>query len=82
MLIGDKFKVESDGLNVTVSRREVAKGDGNTRWRAIAYFGTVQNALEYLVDLEINETGLADLKTVVGKVEELKVLIKGLGVAV
>ena len=79
MLIDDRYKIESDSLNVTLYRKREAKEGNEPRWQAIAYFSTVKNALDYLVDLEVNETGLADLKTVVEKVEELKTLIKGLG---
>lgn len=78
MLVGDNYKVESDTLNVTLYHKEVSKKDNCTRWRPIAYFATVKNALSHLVGLEVNNTGLKDLRTVVKKIENLETLISGL----
>jgi len=78
MLIGNRYKIESDSLNVTLY--EVAKSKtAVTRWRAIAFFSSFKNALEYLVDLGVMETGLKDLRTVVKKQDELYSLVKQLG---
>lgn len=77
MLIGDKYKIESDSLNVTLYERAKSK-TAVTGWRSIAFFSSPQNALEHLVDLEVAETGLKDLKTVVEKQNELYTLVKQL----
>lgn len=77
MLVGDKYKVESDSLNVTLYKKESIK-KGGIRWRATAYFSNPKNALEHLVNLEVMDTGLKDLKTVVKKQEELYDLINSL----
>ena len=71
MLIGDRYKIESDSLNITLYRKGTSKVNGNNYWRPISYFSTVGNALEGLVDLEVAETGLKDLRTVVEKQKEL-----------
>jgi len=78
MLIGKKYKIESDTYNVTLYEKGVSKVRGNTYWRPIAYFATVKNALEYLINLEVNQTGLKDLKTVSKKIDELIGLVRGL----
>lgn len=78
MLIGDKYKIESDSLNATVYRRAKSKKAGGDSWRAEAYFATVKNALTYLVDTEVRETGLRDLKQVTEKQDALYALIKSL----
>jgi len=78
MLIGGKYKVESDSLNVTLSKKEIAKKTGFIRWRPIAYFSHLSDALDYLVDLEVKETGLKDLRVIVEKQKELYQLIEGL----
>ena len=78
MLIGDKYKIESDSLNITLYRKGVSKANGNTYWRPIAYFATVENALIGLADLAIAETGLKDFRTVVAKQTEIFQLIRGL----
>ena len=48
---------------------------GKERWRAVAYFSTVQNALKEMVNIGVKETQLKDLKTVVEKLDELYKLI-------
>lgn len=79
MLIGDRYKIESDSLNITLYRKGTSKVNGNNYWRPVAYFSTVGNALEHLVDLEVAETGLKDLRAVLEKQKELDQLIRGLG---
>ena len=78
MLIGDKYKIESDSLNVTLYQKGTSKANGKVYWRPIDYFSCVENALKHLVDLEVAETGLKDFRTVVEKQKELYHLIKGL----
>ena len=78
MLIGDKYKVESDSLNVTLYKAVNVKKTGGIRWQPIAYFSSFQNALEGLIDMEVMATGLSDLKTVVKKQNELFALVKQL----
>lgn len=75
MLIGDRYKIESDSLNVTLYKKVNVKKTGGIRWQPIAYFSNPQNALQYLVDHEVKETGMADLETVVKKMEELHRLV-------
>ncbi len=78
MLIGKKYKIESDALNVTLFRQTVVKKGskaGKVNWTPIGYYSRIQHALKGLVDLEVKETELKDLKTVVAKQEELYKLI-------
>ena len=72
MLIGDKYKIEADSLNVTLYQV------GKNYWRPIAYFSTVENALIHMADLELASTGLKDFRTVVEKQNEIYHLIRGL----
>ena len=79
--INRNYKIESDSLNVILSRREVSKkSPGNDRWRTVGYFSTCEGALKALVDMEMRGTGLQDFETVVNKIRELKELTTGLGV--
>jgi len=76
--IGDKYKIESDELNVALYEKYISKegkNKGKPQWKPVSYHGNVESALKSLVDKEINGTGLRDIKTVVTKVEELKKLI-------
>lgn len=77
MLIGENYKIETDNMNVTLLKKGKTK-DGNEYYRPIAYLYDLNNALKYLVDLEVYETGLKDLKTVIKKQEELYQLINSL----
>ena len=79
MLIGDRYKIEGDALNITLYQKGISKTNGNTYWRPIAYFSTVENALVHLVDLEVAEIGLKDFRIVVEKQKELYQLVRGLG---
>ena len=78
MLIGKGYKVETDAMNVTIMKRGVSKKTGKETWANVAYFSTFENALEYLVDLKVRETGLRDLQSVVEKQKELYSLIRRL----
>lgn len=75
MLIGKKYKIESDELNVTVYRRSVAikgKNAGGETWTAEGYFHNLHNALNYLVEREVRETELKDLALILENVERVK----------
>ena len=78
MLIGDRYKIESDSLNVTLYQKGISKPNNNVYWRPIAYFSSVVNAFDHLVDQEVANTGLKDFKAVVEKQRELHQLIRGL----
>ena len=73
MLIGDKYKIEADSLNITLYQA------GKNYWRPIAYFSTVENALIHMADLELASTELKDFRSVVAKQNEIYQLIQGLG---
>ena len=79
MLIGDKYKVEVDkeGLNIVFYEKHIARS-GREVWRAKGFFNTAKGALDFLIDQEVNRTGLKDLETVIRKVDELHNLIAAL----
>ena len=78
MLIGKKYKVESDSLNVTLYKKETSRKTGAVAWRATNFFSTPQDALRFLVDLKVKETEMKDLAAVVNKQNELYELIRSL----
>ena len=78
MLIGSKYKVESDAMEVTLSEKLVNKKTNEVYWKPIAYFSTVQNALKFMVDQEVNKTELQDFRAVVEKQVELYQLISSI----
>ena len=78
MLIGNKYKVEFDSLNIMLYEKAKSKTVATT-WRSIAFFSNIKSALNHLVDLEVMGTGLSDLKSVTKKQDELFDLVKHLG---
>ncbi len=78
MLINEKYKIESDTLNVTLFKREKKRDGSGYNWRGIAFFSTPKNALKFLVNEKITGTGMPDFETVCKKIDELNKLINDL----
>ncbi len=82
VLIGKKYKLESDSLNVILSKKvtRTRKADKTKYedWEHVGYYSTVSAALHGMVDFEIRETSLKEFKIVVQKQEELHNLISSL----
>ena len=79
MKINNNYKIESDELNVIVKEKFIpqkGKKAGIPQWRPVSFHATVEQALNSIVDKEINGTGLEDFKTVVNKVKELRALLR------
>ena len=75
MLIGSNWKVESDDLNVVLSRKHIiqtGKKKGEEAWSVEGYYSTVSNALEALVEARVRGTELTDFKKVVAEIEAIK----------
>ncbi len=77
MNIGD-YKLDSDTYNITLSEKRTNKKANTVYYKQIAYFATPQNALKYLVDLELRLDGFRDLETITKKQQELYTLIGSL----
>lgn len=71
MLLGNKLKIESDEVCVTIYEKYISKKTGDEMWKPVSYHPNVRMALKYLVDREVNGTGLKDLEEVTNKIEEL-----------
>ena len=79
MLLGKKWKIESDNLNVMLLKRVLRKPKDKPShydWVVEGYYSDVSNALKGLADMGINETKLKDLETVVKKQGEIYRLIE------
>ena len=77
MDLGDKYKIESDSMNITVYEKNISKSD-NVYWRPIAFFSKSEQALTFIADLEVRKTGFKDLKSVAEKQDEIYRLISSL----
>jgi len=71
MLINDKWKIESDELNVTLYQKFTRKGNTGEYWKPHRYYSSISEALKGIVDIEINRTGLKDLEAVNKKINEV-----------
>ena len=78
MEIGKHYKVESDRNNVTLFKKGKNKKTGADTWHTEGYYPTVKAALHGMVEIEIKETELKDLQTVLTKITELHNLIETL----
>lgn len=74
MKLGKKYKVDSDSMNITLSKRVVSKKE-KERWVVLGYFGNFHNLLKHLADNEIMGTGLEDLKLIAKRQKEVYDLI-------
>jgi hypothetical protein len=77
--IGKKYRIGLDGMNVTVFQRcNPRKAGAGGSWRPIGYYSSFKNALEDLVDHDVKQPDLKDLKAVVKRQNELHRLIESL----
>lgn len=70
MKLNEKYKIESDLLNVVISQKVVTKdkeGEDKITWKNIAFCPNVNNALKWLCKREILGTGLKDLERLMKK---------------
>ncbi len=76
MQIGKDYQINSDSLNVIVSKRRTrvrkATGEKYKDWENVGYFSTLTHALDFLVEQKVRDSGLKDLETVVGAIKDLE----------
>lgn len=52
--ISDKYRItSSDALNITVEQLAKPKGDKEPGWRAVGYFGKLEQALTFVLNRDI-----------------------------
>jgi len=69
----NKYKLSADPMNIIVQEKHIITGKrgrqttriGEESWKNIAYFATPQNALDFIIEKEIRESWVDDLKEVV-----------------
>jgi predicted phage tail protein len=71
IVIGKNWKLGADSMNIIVYQREVNKKTKEERWRVHGYFATIANAVMALVNQEVRDTQLANVKTVCDKIDQL-----------
>ena len=85
----DKYKLIADSNNIILQERNVITGTGKgirptkrqigeEYWNNIAYFITPHGALNYIIEKEIRESWVCDLKEVVKGMDKLYKAIQGI----
>lgn len=73
LMVGRDWKLYCcDSLNITVARRQKSKDGTGENWINAAYFSTLAGALHFLVEQQVKDSQLKDLKKVVDAVAQLK----------
>jgi len=87
MLIGNIWKVDSDGLNVILRRKSTRKtdnavvnpgGESEVGWTIEGYYSSFPNALKSMVDHRIKDTHLVDLRVITAEIRVIKEDIEAL----
>jgi hypothetical protein len=77
----NKYRLTADPMNIIVQEKKTIKGEGRGRpttrqigeeyWNNIAFFATPKGALNYVIEKEIRESWVDDLKEVVKGTDKL-----------
>lgn len=88
MLIGSKYKIETDPNNIILKpvvdkkkKKDEDNDDYENReqgWKIIGYFYDFRELLKFMADYDVKGTGLSDLKAVAKRQAELYSLISSL----
>ena len=71
IVIGKNWKLGADSMNIILYQREVNKKTKEERWRVHGYFATIANAVMALVNQEVRDTQLVNVKIVCDKIDRL-----------
>ena len=75
--INDKYGLKADNLNyILVENKPVqdeeSKNFGKENWVSVAWVSDLKGALKYLVDKEVREVDLFNLKNIIQAIDNLK----------
>ncbi len=76
--VSKKYRLSSDKFNIILQEKYHNKKLNTIIWDSIAYFSTPQNALNYILEQEIREFWVEDLKEVVKRMDELYKMVREL----
>ncbi len=78
MLLGTKYKVETDPRNLILYHKSISKKKGSENWKVVGYFYDFRELLKFVADNEIKLVGLNDLEAIAEKQDEIYKLIQSL----
>ena len=72
MEIGNRYKIELNAKNVVlyekVERKRLKTGKTYEGWREMGYYATLEGALNRLIDQNVRDTELKDLKIILKEI--------------
>ena len=84
----NKYRLSADSNNIILQEKQTITGEGkkkptirqvgDTYWSNIAFFSSPKNALKYIIEKEIRELWVEDLKEVVKRMEKLEKMVAGI----
>ena len=84
----NKYRLSADSMNIILQEKQTITGTGkkkptirkvgDTYWSNIAFFSNPGNALNYIIEKEIRELWVEDLKEVVKRVTKLEKMVEGI----
>uniref|UniRef100_A0A6M3KDW2 Uncharacterized protein n=2 Tax=viral metagenome TaxID=1070528 RepID=A0A6M3KDW2_9ZZZZ len=84
----NKYRLSADSNNIILQEKQTIIGTGkkkptvraigDTYWNNIAFFANPKNALTYIIEEEIRELWVEDLKEVVKRMEKLEKIVAGI----
>jgi len=84
----NKYRLSADSMNIILQEKQTITGTGkkkptirkvgDTYWNNIAYFSCPKAALNHIIENEIRELWVEDLKEVVKRVGKLEKMVAGI----
>jgi len=84
----NKYRLSADSMNIILQEKQTITGTGkkkptirqvgDTYWSNIAFFSNPKNALNYIIEKEIRELWVEDLKEVVKRINKLEKMVEGI----
>jgi hypothetical protein len=83
----NKYRLSADANNIILQEKQTITGTGkkptirevgDTYWSNIAFFSSPKNALNYIIEKEIRELWVEDLKEVVKRINKLEKIVAGI----
>ncbi len=80
MQIGRDYKIVADSMNIILLRKYMATrkktNEKYEAWRTEGYFSSICNALKFLIQQHVRESGLKDLKTIQAEISRLEKILE------
>lgn len=72
-----EYRIITDDLNIIVQEKKVNKKNDEEYWVSLAYYGTIESALKFVVDKKIKDAWVDDLKQMTMEIQSIHNDLKG-----